>query len=900
MKIRTALISVALTGALIAGGVYTAYHSIGKAAPVEVTPVANVALDASSFSDGITSEGIVTSRVSQNITLNAEYSIAEIYVSAGDTVTEGTALFSYEMTRQELMLKIEQIHLQQEELRLKGYNKQLAKYTGTTTSASLKDTSSVRTASSSVYEVYADDAILPDDDDTYETENSTEPAADRSDSGIEGSAGTDSENGDSDHSGLMIEDIETIEPDAETAATIRAAVTGFEALMSELAAFLDDFEEDVTSDDIEEALLTAAEFYYGTLAGEFTEETVDGDVTVTYVLKDSVTGLLDEDELSTLESCAVLMEHVCAYYVDLLITEAAAQEDPSAAAQKARDAYEELSSTAKKYVTQLDMLESLENTAARPQTELSTEFGSTSESQTESAAESVTEPSSEDAAESEAETAPVNSEMETETAPAKSETETEASPAEDTGIAADVSTFLLMADELLMETASPSESDYQNAIAFYQMYLAVPRAEIAGEDPYMENYILSDETLCYLSGIEDGSSLSAALEEAYQSVCLAYVKYAAASLSPEDMTWEELNYAINVYASLGSTWAVLLSEESPSVLDTLKAYSIALGIRDLDETSDSFLADLQNLYEQYLALDAEQMLLVWNADTLLALMFSHGLLNSDTAYENESEFSWDDWGDSSYDYGYSSENGVTEEEIETLQETIKEQELNVRKQELAVSNAQRVVDKKTVKSSVTGTVLSIGDLSGIPLDDNNNFVKIISTEGLYAKGYVSEQELDSVAVGNIVTGTASYANASFTAVIKEIPDYPQTDDHISIGDSSLAYYAFYALIDDPVDVESGTYVELTIAQQTEASDSSIGLASWFVQKDSMGNFYVYVQDSNGLLEQRFVTVGKNWYTTYYVITSGLTLEDLIAFPYGNNVTIGADTTEVDELSALIE
>ncbi|MCD7766273.1 MAG: efflux RND transporter periplasmic adaptor subunit [Lachnospiraceae bacterium] len=855
MKIRTALISVALTGALIAGGVYTAYHTIGKAAPVEVTPVANVALDASSFSDGITSEGIVTSRVSQNITLDAEYSIAEIYVSAGDTVTEGTALFSYEMTRQELMLKIEQIHLQQEELRLKGYNKQLAKYTGTTTTASLKDTSSVRTTSSSVYEVYANDAILPDDDDTYETENSTEPAADRSGSGIEGSAGTDSENGDSDHSVLVIEDIETIEPDADTAETIRAAVTGFEALMSELAAFLNDFEEDVTSDDIEEALLTAAEFYYGTLAGEFTEETVDGDVTVTYILKDSVTGLLDEDELSTLESCAVLMEHVCAYYVDLLITEAAAQDDPLAAAQKARDAYEALSSTAKEYVTQLDMLESLENTAT---------------------------------------------ESETETAPAKSETETETPSAEDTGIAANVSTFLLMADELLMETASPSESDYQNAIAFYQMYLSVPRAEIAGEDPYMENYILSDETLCYLSGIEDGSSLSAALEEAYQSVCLAYVKFAAASLNPEELTWEELNYAINVYASLGSTWAVLLSEESPSVLDTLKAYSIALGIRDLDETSDSFLADLQNLYEQYLALDAEQMLLVWNADTLLTLMFSHGLLNSDTAYENESEFSWDDWGDSSYDYGYSSENGVTEEEIETLQETIKEQELTVREKELKVSNAQRVVDKKTVKSSVTGTVLSIGDLSGIPEDDSDYFVKIISTEGLYAKGYVSEQELDSIAVGDIVTGTASYADASFTAVIKEISDYPDTGYQTNTGDSSLAYYAFYALIDDPVDVESGTYVELTIAQQTEASGSSIGLASCFVQKDSMGNFYVYVQDSNGLLEQRFVTVGKNWYTAYYEITSGLTLEDLIAFPYGNNVTIGADTTEVDELSALIE
>ena len=50
---------------------------------------------------------------------------------------------------------------------------------------------------------------------------------------------------------------------------------------------------------------------------------------------------------------------------------------------------------------------------------------------------------------------------------------------------------------------------------------------------------------------------------------------------------------------------------------------------------------------------------------------------------------------------------------------------------------------------------------------------------------------------------------------------------------------------------------------------------------------------NGRLEKRFVTTGKDLYGSYTEILSGLTAEDLVAFPYGKNVKDGAVAVEGD-------
>ena len=101
MKIRTVLISGVVTIALIGGIGYGAYYTMqSKKTPVEVVPVANVNTGYWGMTDSI--YGTITSQVAQIVTLNEEYPIEEIYVAEGDSVKEGTPLFSYDMTLPEL------------------------------------------------------------------------------------------------------------------------------------------------------------------------------------------------------------------------------------------------------------------------------------------------------------------------------------------------------------------------------------------------------------------------------------------------------------------------------------------------------------------------------------------------------------------------------------------------------------------------------------------------------------------------------------------------------------------------------------------------------------------------------------------------------------------------------
>ena len=89
----------------------------------------------------------VTSQVAQTITLNEEYQIDKIYVSAGDTVKEGTPLFSYDMTLPELELEMAELDLQAKELEKVKLEKDLDKLKKTKTSAALEQDAAIKTAS---------------------------------------------------------------------------------------------------------------------------------------------------------------------------------------------------------------------------------------------------------------------------------------------------------------------------------------------------------------------------------------------------------------------------------------------------------------------------------------------------------------------------------------------------------------------------------------------------------------------------------------------------------------------------------------------------------------------------------------------------------------------------------
>ena len=56
-----------------------------------------------------------------------------------------------------------------------------------------------------------------------------------------------------------------------------------------------------------------------------------------------------------------------------------------------------------------------------------------------------------------------------------------------------------------------------------------------------------------------------------------------------------------------------------------------------------------------------------------------------------------------------------------------------------------------------------------------------------------------------------------------------------------------------------------------------------------GKSYVYTVNADGKLEKRFISTGKSVWGSYTEVKSGLTLEDYVAFPYGDGLRDGAET-----------
>ena len=263
---------------------------------------------------------------------------------------------------------------------------------------------------------------------------------------------------------------------------------------------------------------------------------------------------------------------------------------------------------------------------------------------------------------------------------------------------------------------------------------------------------------------------------------------------------------------------------------------------------------------------------------------------------------YDDYGD---DYYGDDEEG---EDEETLEETLRnertaivETKLSIRENELKVKEYKRKLAQQTVKATMNGIVKSAGTVSQPSADDY--FIVISGEKGMYVEGTVSELELETIKVGDKVTGS-SWGGETFTATITEISEYPQSDNggyYYGYGDSgntNVSRYPFTAYIEEDVDLDEG-YVTMQFVSG-KAPSSGIALENQFIRTDEQGRDYVMKADENGVLKKQIVTTAPMPYmdSDSQQIKAGLTLEDKIAFPYGKGVVEGAQTVEAQSLDDL--
>lgn len=203
---------------------------------------------------------------------------------------------------------------------------------------------------------------------------------------------------------------------------------------------------------------------------------------------------------------------------------------------------------------------------------------------------------------------------------------------------------------------------------------------------------------------------------------------------------------------------------------------------------------------------------------------------------------------------------------------------------------QTEVNDGHIYASIDGTVISL-----LPEEEAKNtqqpVIKVSGGGGFYVEGSVSELDKDLLVIGQEVEINDWRTGGSYTGTVHSVGDFPSSQDSWSgRGNPNASYYPFLVFVDESADLQAGNYVSIMYSAGT--SENGIYLENPFIRTEQ-GRSYVMVQGENGKLEQRFVTVGKSLWGSYTEILSGLTAEDLIAFPYGKNVKPGASVQEGD-------
>ena len=176
-------------------------------------------------------------------------------------------------------------------------------------------------------------------------------------------------------------------------------------------------------------------------------------------------------------------------------------------------------------------------------------------------------------------------------------------------------------------------------------------------------------------------------------------------------------------------------------------------------------------------------------------------------------------------------------------------------------------------------------------------MKVSGGGGFYIEGSVSELEKDNLQVGQEVTINDWNTGMTYTGHVTAVGDFPSRNDGWNgIGNPNASYYPFTAFVDETADLQEGSYASITFS--TSGAEHGLYLENPFIRSEQ-GNFYVFVRGANGRLEKRSIAVGKSLWGSYKEVLSGITEEDLIAFPYGKELAEGADTVEND-LSVLYE
>ena len=241
-------------------------------------------------------------------------------------------------------------------------------------------------------------------------------------------------------------------------------------------------------------------------------------------------------------------------------------------------------------------------------------------------------------------------------------------------------------------------------------------------------------------------------------------------------------------------------------------------------------------------------------------------------------------GDAGTSYGGTA--AEIQQQIKDKEKEIRDYQLDIKETNLEIKDIQKKLNNQTIKSTLNGVVKTVGDPEK-ESNDGKPLIQLVSSEGLYVQGTVSESKMNKLKVGATLSGYSYDNGVSFTAEVREISPYPSDNGQDGANASS---YPFTAYIADASGLSNNSWAELTLLDEGDGQGQGIYLEKPFVRTEN-GQYYVMKDDGTGHLTKQIVQVGGIQYGSSYQITGGLSMDDKITFPYGKDVREGAKTEE---------
>lgn len=241
-------------------------------------------------------------------------------------------------------------------------------------------------------------------------------------------------------------------------------------------------------------------------------------------------------------------------------------------------------------------------------------------------------------------------------------------------------------------------------------------------------------------------------------------------------------------------------------------------------------------------------------------------------------------GDAGTSYGGTA--AAIQQQIKDKEKEIRDYQLDIKETNLEIKDIQKKLNNQTIKSTLNGVVKTVGDPEK-ESNDGKPLIQVVSSEGLYVQGTVSESKMNKLKVGATLSGYSYDNGVSFTAEVREISPYPSDNGQDGANASS---YPFTAYIADASGLSNNSWAELTLLDEGDGQGQGIYLEKPFVRTEN-GQYYVMKDDGTGHLTKQIVQVGGIQYGSSYQITGGLSMDDKITFPYGKDVREGAKTEE---------